>query len=845
MKYLELNIDRAEFNDIFINQQLWQRNAAESLVNILTGLSLQARKYKSDIVNGVVKRNSHSHDAILVSGGRGTGKTVFLKNAELIWRERKNNCEDLNSIIHFTSVIDPTLLQSHDSFTNVIVAHIYNETLMYLNESKELHSNSLDGKKRQFYDSLRKLAEAIDRPGDKSLYSGLDKIIKYSSGIKIELLFHDFVEAAIEIMKCDAIVLPIDDIDMALNQAYPVLEEIRRLLSCPYIIPLVSGDTNLYKSLVKISLADNLGNLSLHDALDIFNNKQNKDSEFGRILELTSEAYLTKVLPHQYRINLLQVDEILNELVIRYDSSIKESILYKDYRLWINKIFFGKINGEERSIDFAEPNSAREVVQLIKLLHPHKISMALDFTNDDKFILEAFKAWAEAKQHGANYCLARSAQQINSSTFLSLGDVFSFNLKKQSETNIGWAKYNFLDEQLLIVKDYFSVNSLNNNKLLNKSLPHNILKSMPPLEMHTNAVSITKKNESSEQTKKIIFNIYTDRTYYNSQETLQRKIFFSRAYDILGTSLIMAVKKDRSNNSEWRSVFERIFSSRPFYSIFSINPTKTIDDYNEVESESMESEVELDTLKENVDQFITDIFSWNEMYAENINNFIGNSSQLVSLLSAVFNKTFSQLNILRYRYNVNVDDSLIDAILRFFYISTNAFGFFIKENGYIATNVAINTSITRLRDRDSFIKESSTYRDNVAWALESESDAAKFLQAIIDHPIFEKIIDLDFKSCANYTSSKITNSSGAPFTQNKNIIDKAGKKRMQSLSPYIGRGKLAATASSLLKKISAGQVDNDVLHEMFHKMKADGVSNKLTSYIPVHVNIYNVLSKLL
>ena len=138
MKLLELNIDQTEFNDIFEKQQLWQKDAAESLINILMNLASQARKYKKDFGNKDINRAFHSHDAILVSGGRGTGKTVFLKNAELIWKEWiANTSEEIDSspAIHFTSLIDPTLLHNHDSFTNVIVAHIYNETQFYLNNN--------------------------------------------------------------------------------------------------------------------------------------------------------------------------------------------------------------------------------------------------------------------------------------------------------------------------------------------------------------------------------------------------------------------------------------------------------------------------------------------------------------------------------------------------------------------------------------------------------------------------------------------------------------------------------------------------------------------------------------
>lgn len=58
----------------------------------------------------------------------------------------------------------------------------------------------------------------------------------------MERLFHEFVVSCIDILSVDAIAIIIDDVDMALGRAYEVLEVVRKLLLCPLIIPIVSGD---------------------------------------------------------------------------------------------------------------------------------------------------------------------------------------------------------------------------------------------------------------------------------------------------------------------------------------------------------------------------------------------------------------------------------------------------------------------------------------------------------------------------------------------------------------------------------------------------------------------------
>lgn len=113
-----LNLSNIDFDDNFNfdNGELWQQQASESLVKNLVTIANQAKVYSKRRENEEHLQPQAMHDAIFISGGRGAGKTVFLKNAQKVWDKA---IESKDIPLYFTATIDPTLLINHDNFTNV------------------------------------------------------------------------------------------------------------------------------------------------------------------------------------------------------------------------------------------------------------------------------------------------------------------------------------------------------------------------------------------------------------------------------------------------------------------------------------------------------------------------------------------------------------------------------------------------------------------------------------------------------------------------------------------------------------------------------------------------------
>uniref|UniRef100_UPI0022E88CEB hypothetical protein n=1 Tax=Aeromonas sp. QDB20 TaxID=2989835 RepID=UPI0022E88CEB len=648
----------------------------------------------------------HVHDSILISGGRGTGKSIFLYNAKTLWAEQNDkNKPDL----HFLDPVDPTLLQDNDSFSNVIIANIFNSVHKHIHGKPQTETT-------EFYNRLRKLAESIEEV-DKQQLGGLDKLMHYSSGVRVQNNFYRFVKEAITLLCCDALVLPIDDVDMALGKAYDVLEEIRRRLCCPFIIPLVSGDPDLYEHLVKINFGKSIVSKDIQEI----------ESTKKRLLDSLPNAYLTKVLPHHYRITLQSIDAITAQLKIKWSNNNFIPYVCKStddtYQDRLLSCFFGPKHDDEKGRDFPWPKSSRELGQMVRLLRPDDLQ-SKEETDKYRSLLENLKTWSSASQHGASYTLALSALEFKSPCRAS--QLIAFNLHKQAKLDIPWARYNFTKDQIDAINNYKNSSPVlrANQLLIEDSLRSNILRSMPPIELHLDKMSITGENAKNEKYP-FLLAIYTYNAYYGTQGNKQLKVYFSKAFEILATSILNAA---RCHNGIDKRTFSDILNDAPFYSVYNLSPTKQVDE----EKQDEKDESSVDTIgAENCDNFIAELEKWNINRRESISTLFTNPAQRISLLSAVFNKIFTQISYLRMVFEVDKGDNLVDLSLRFKYIVLNAFGFFLKESGSrITANTAIDAAQKTLRNDNEF-KKTPTYKGNVEWINEEGNEKYKeFIHAI-------------------------------------------------------------------------------------------------------------------
>lgn len=745
-----LNLDLPEYKEDFHSEDesveqsgLWQQDANKALLNFLNKMGKNAREYKSNhtcMNEQSSDLNSYQH-AIFISGARGTGKTVFLRNAKTTWKFYYKKQKHNAPILHFIDAIDPTLLNINDRFSEVIIASVYASV-----DKKLKHPDIKQEKKDYFYNSLKTLSSALGKSSEFDEYRGIDRIQKYRSGIHIERYFHQFLIASVDLLGCDALVLPIDDVDMKIDNAFGVLDDIRCLLSCPLILPIVSGDDDMYRHITTMKFEESLAkNMSASNFTD-----------GKKMAESLSNAYLTKIFPNNDRIRLIPINQLISKLRIKYTStsnSDKKSLMYSQYEKNIKKFFYPLCNGQERSTDWPIPESAREISQFIRLITPEMLDNP---HNDNEVLWRQFAIWAEEKQDGIALTNAESFFTINAmqpSDEFNLNKIIAFSPLMQKNYR-PWVKKHFYEQQIKCITD-LKAHSINNhilNTIFTKPLENtilkenNVLRSFPPLEFIMEPMYISKKIAEQNNESSILISIYTHNEYYSKQLNRRYHIFFSRAFEILFWSLLAVtdnIPSDLVTENKFKEKIKNIFSRAPFYSSFAFNPTRLIDE-NDTDSDD-------DTDSENDEHFdnsieyssainqLTDcIYLW---YKNNSDYSLKNKN-IIPLLSLVFNKVFSQLNVLRSNISTFKDEHLSDLANRFEFIFINALISFIKEGMVVNTNVATGARSSSVRKKQKFMQYDRTLSRNISGLNLFDNTSqrtiySKLIKAIMNHPIFQ------------------------------------------------------------------------------------------------------------
>ena len=249
-----------------------------------------------------------THNAVLIEGGRGSGKTTFLLTALLRLRDGRDEVNEIAQELHVLPMIDPTLIETKENIIIVILSMI---------EAAIAHVPGDHSKLDKAKQALAEGLGLLDGIGANSAYGsewedanwvmsrGLNKAMK---GRLFERKLSAYIEAALNLLSKKAFVLAFDDVDTNFAHGHTILETIRKYLTSPRLVLLLSGDLDLYGRLLRRSIYDTFGsNILKHDPDIIRDDKQNVANA---VLEL-EEQYLLKVVPPQHRISMLPLGGII------------------------------------------------------------------------------------------------------------------------------------------------------------------------------------------------------------------------------------------------------------------------------------------------------------------------------------------------------------------------------------------------------------------------------------------------------------------------------------------------------------------------------------------------------
>ncbi len=359
-------------------------------------------------------RSIRTHDVITVDGRRGSGKTTFILSAF------KSLDKEIKDEICFLDIIDPTLIETREHVFVTIVSLIKRKVDSAYNKCD---SSDCDNNFKSWRASLKNLANGmrlLDGIGQDHLKSDswMDEHFALEHGIQnaqsgrdLEQSFHKYIHESLKCLGHEAFIIAFDDIDTDFSKGWPVLEMIRKYLTTPELITVLSGDLQLYSTLVEKRQWKNLG-LG-------FDTDKDKQEQFKPMIEELVDQYLLKILRTPNRIELKSVGHYVDS---------------KPYEIKV--IRSGET--EEQDLKSVLHNICTEIMCMrqeslanmtFKLLIelPTKTIVSLLFSIEDYTDL-TWKVLGSANETDSNY--QQTVLENRQSAILALSDVFLTWLQK-------------------------------------------------------------------------------------------------------------------------------------------------------------------------------------------------------------------------------------------------------------------------------------------------------------------------------------------------------------------------------------------------------------------------------
>ena len=252
------------------------------------------------------------NDTISILGSRGSGKTSFLLSLLKFYKadeKRKDKAEVLG-------IIDPTLIEEKGHVFLTIISMIEETVCRKLNLNDCSPNDTDYCIKKEWKDRLRKLADGLPSINGVGLGMNdtnwqdaefiMDRGLKSVKAAKdLEANFNELVAFALTTLDRKVFIITLDDIDVDFLKGWPVLETIRKYLTSPQIIVLLSGDLKLYSKAIRKQQWKNFGKALLINEGE----RLRKKFEYNDLVTEMESQYMQKVIQPSNRIRLTTLYE--------------------------------------------------------------------------------------------------------------------------------------------------------------------------------------------------------------------------------------------------------------------------------------------------------------------------------------------------------------------------------------------------------------------------------------------------------------------------------------------------------------------------------------------------------
>lgn len=286
-----------------------------------------------------MRRLSHKHESILAHGPRGSGKTTLLLTIREViagdgeeaasWLSELGDSSQWRRGVKVLPPLDPTLVEGDEVFLATITANVLREIensrgrSLGRDDDDEMNE-ALSGLATGFRVLARSMAREAEKQASYDPFLFSERLLKDAmGGLDLAKRFHRFCVAACRQLGVKALLQPIDDADVSIDQGWAVLETVRRYLSHGRVLPLVLGDLDLFGVVVRDAQWKHLSGLA-KVAGDL---SRAGEGQSGAILQqLTSQV---SDLSDQYMLKLVRPERrvVLPDAAVRLrDAMGKEGV---------------------------------------------------------------------------------------------------------------------------------------------------------------------------------------------------------------------------------------------------------------------------------------------------------------------------------------------------------------------------------------------------------------------------------------------------------------------------------------------------------------------------------------
>ena len=358
-KKVLIDLSDSTYAHSFAEQNRIHQVEFEAAVNLVVNQINRIGKDKTSekhVINRV-------HNTISIFGDRGTGKTSFIRS---LFDEIEKRCKGKDEVM-ILGLIDPTLMEEKAHIFLLIISLINDRVNKVIEEGTCEPGGEAYKQRMDWNACVKKLAKglpSLDKVGNDYnntswqddefiMRKGLDDIM---AAYQLEENFHKMVDMALKILGKKAFVVAFDDIDINMEKGWRVLETIRKYLTTPKIISLLSGNMYLYNLNVRGQQWEQFGTRLL--------SKERRD--YHTLVNQLENQYMLKVFKAENRLHLYSIR--LHNMEYQVKGAVKnETKIIEAYKQVLKNFGICSAGSQKVFADYLMGLSIRSQINYLKI----------------------------------------------------------------------------------------------------------------------------------------------------------------------------------------------------------------------------------------------------------------------------------------------------------------------------------------------------------------------------------------------------------------------------------------------------------------------------------------------